>query len=284
MQKPLATWNSARRAWEQYGQENTLCGHSALYSETWPTAGMMRNGQVSKLPMWEPPTSGSESSSSPNEKTLMGTPRATEYKGSGPVGSASHQDWLDKHYLTAQALQVQSDTVLLKTPTSQLAVNGGSQHPDKRKAGGHGPTLADEIEHTLPAPIAEDPSPSLFPTPRASDGKNGGPNQRGSKGDYALPAIQNLLPTPNTMDTIEPREGEAIGRQLRRGGNGSLRSTSGNLREDILLTIDPERYSRIKDKSSTGASTSQPSAEPNMSPDDQHPDPPNPPARTEPNG
>jgi DNA (cytosine-5)-methyltransferase 1 len=45
--------------------------------------------------------------------------------------------------------------VLLKTPTSQLAINGGSQHPDKRKAGGHGPTLADEVEHLLPTPTAK---------------------------------------------------------------------------------------------------------------------------------
>jgi site-specific DNA-cytosine methylase len=36
---------------------------------------------------------------------------------------------------------------LLLTPTAQLAVNGGSQPPAKRKAGGHGPTLADQIEH-----------------------------------------------------------------------------------------------------------------------------------------
>ena len=45
---------------------------------------------------------------------------------------------------------------LLKTPTSQLAVIGGSQHPDKRKAGGHGPTLADEVEHLLPTPTSTD--------------------------------------------------------------------------------------------------------------------------------
>lgn len=38
---------------------------------------------------------------------------------------------------------------LFRTPTAQLAVNGGSQHPDKRKRGGHGPTLADEVEHLL---------------------------------------------------------------------------------------------------------------------------------------
>ena len=41
---------------------------------------------------------------------------------------------------------------LFKTPTAQLAMNGGSQHPDKRKSGGHGPTLADEVEHLLPTP------------------------------------------------------------------------------------------------------------------------------------
>jgi DNA (cytosine-5)-methyltransferase 1 len=39
---------------------------------------------------------------------------------------------------------------LLKTPTAQLAVNGGSQDPAKRRAGGHGPTLADQLE-TMPA-------------------------------------------------------------------------------------------------------------------------------------
>jgi DNA (cytosine-5)-methyltransferase 1 len=108
---------------------------------------------------------------------------------------------------------------LLKTPTAQLAVNGGSQHPDKRKAGGHGPTLADEIEHLLPTPRTSDSrgagqrkhgkasghdlreAISLLPTPRATDGSNGGPNQRGSKGDLALPsAVLHMLPTPTAAD------------------------------------------------------------------------------------
>ncbi|MEU3040434.1 hypothetical protein ABZ700_05640 [Streptomyces diastaticus] len=130
---------------------------------------------------------------------------------------------------------------MLKTPTAQLAVNGGSQHPEKRKAGGHGPTLADEVEHLLPTPAARDwksgesnligtnarplnevavnllPTPvaadgnrssptysrgnptllgaaqHLLPTPRASDGEKGGPNQRGSKGDLALPAVAHRI-------------------------------------------------------------------------------------------
>jgi hypothetical protein len=104
--------------------------------------------------------------------------------------------------------------VLLKTPTAQLAINGGSQHPDKRKAGGHGPTLADEVEH-------------LFPTPKASDGAKGGPNQRGSKGDLTISsAVHRLtgattnplsadgntssegwpLPQPLPMDETEPTD------------------------------------------------------------------------------
>src|SRR5690606_5411126 len=42
---------------------------------------------------------------------------------------------------------------------------------------------------------------SLLPSPRASDGAKGGPNQRGSKGDLTLPsAAVRLLPTPQATD------------------------------------------------------------------------------------
>lgn len=34
---------------------------------------------------------------------------------------------------------------VFKTPTANLGSNGAAQHPDKRKAGGHGPTLEDEV-------------------------------------------------------------------------------------------------------------------------------------------
>ena len=89
---------------------------------------------------------------------------------------------------------------LLKTPTAQLAVNGGSQHPDKRRDGGHGPTLADQVEH------------ELLPTLRATDGTKGGPNQRGSSGDLMLPsAVMGLLPTPMAAD------GERMSLRMPRG-------------------------------------------------------------------
>lgn len=64
-------------------------------------------------------------------------------------------------------LGMKANRRLLKTPTAQLAINGGSQHPDKRKAGGHGPTLADEVEHLLPTPRASDRATEAS---RASEG------------------------------------------------------------------------------------------------------------------
>ncbi|MEU9791915.1 hypothetical protein AB0E27_15050 [Streptomyces sparsogenes] len=81
---------------------------------------------------------------------------------------------------------------LLKTPTSNIGKNGGSQHPSQRKSGGHGPNLADEVEW-------------LLPTPKASDGTKGSPNQRHGNGDMTLPsAAASLLPTPRASDTGTP--------------------------------------------------------------------------------
>ncbi len=89
--------------------------------------------------------------------------------------------------------------VLLLTPTSNLGTIGGSQHPDLRKAGGHGPNLSDLVEH-------------LLPTPRASDGTKGGPNQRGSRGDLTMSsAAAKMLSAPRAGDTGTPG---------RRGGEG----------------------------------------------------------------
>ncbi|MGW3493104.1 hypothetical protein [Streptomyces sp. NPDC001020] len=76
---------------------------------------------------------------------------------------------------------------MLKTPTGNLATNGGSQHLIKRKVGGgHGPNLADEVEW-------------LLPTPKASDGTKGSPNQRHGNGDLTLPsAAARLRHAPDT--------------------------------------------------------------------------------------
>lgn len=80
---------------------------------------------------------------------------------------------------------------LLKTPTAQLAVNGGSQHPEKRKSGGHGPTLADEVEHLLPTPVVTDSAGARNKTAGRSN-----PNSQHHSGTTLTDAV-TLLPTPN---------------------------------------------------------------------------------------
>ena len=63
---------------------------------------------------------------------------------------------------------------------------------------GHGKSLAIEAQR-------------LLPTPRATDGTKGGPNQRGSKGDLMLPSAINLLPTPMVGSTNPAAHGQISG-------------------------------------------------------------------------
>lgn len=78
---------------------------------------------------------------------------------------------------------------LLPTPDAYEPMRGSSVHPDRKRAGRHQVCLSDVTEHTM------------LPTPRATDGTKGGPNQRGSKGERMLPsAVHHLLPTPKASD------------------------------------------------------------------------------------
>ncbi|MBG6085846.1 hypothetical protein IW252_002613 [Zhihengliuella flava] len=242
---------------------------------------MTVSGVAYELPTWEHRTAGSASSSSESEGELFLTPVAAEgTKPSNTMGVARRQG-TGQAFLTNQIVSLcglDPSEKLLKTPTSQLAVNGGSQHPDKRREGGHGPTLADEVEHLLPTPCAQPsgnapenhlwkkpgrtqvtdlaimaenglietggkllPTPTvgmtqggnrtrsgdrsdelllngaaeaiaegkLFPTPRATDGTKGGPNQRGSSGELMLPSAVQLLPTPVCTDANGARNATA---------------------------------------------------------------------------
>lgn len=141
-QQPIATWNPARGVWET-SQTSLYCEHTAPFLETWPTSGMTRDGLAFELPTPALPTDDSGSSSLP-------TPRASRGASGTETMYALGAERSDENRPQGE--------VLLKTPTTQLAVNGGSQHPEKRKAGGHGPTLADEVEHLLPTPAAMNPN------------------------------------------------------------------------------------------------------------------------------
>lgn len=87
----------------------------------------------------------------------------------------------------------------------------------------------------------------LLPTPRASDGTHGGPNQRGSKGDLALPAaVMRLLPTPGAATDVAEHQlsnpgkygdyGPAIERHARMFGRQAPDPTVPNRRGDQRLS------------------------------------------------
>jgi len=132
---------------------------------------------------------------------------------------------------------------LLKTPTAQLAVNGGSQHPDKRRAGGHGPTLADQVEH------------QLLPTPAARDWKSGQSNLIGTNARPLSEVVEmTLLPTARLGDDTSRGADPA-----RYKGPQSLNGRRSNL-DDCIAAV------RIR-APWIGALTSSPSAAGNESPD-----------------
>jgi hypothetical protein len=74
--EPLARWDRARSVWATL--DDQLCGHSDVFSETWPSSGMTRAGLAYALPTWEPRTDGSGSSSSPGLPELLPTPNASD--------------------------------------------------------------------------------------------------------------------------------------------------------------------------------------------------------------
>lgn len=228
MPTPIATWNPARGVWET--DQQAICGHSGPFLETWPTAGSMRSGRCSRRPEWAPRTGDGGCSSLP----LLPTPDAGVFNDGQTVEAyqARKLRELAKGYNgngggTPLAMLVR----LLPTPRATDGERGQADANRGIRPGsvGTGSTLAEAV-NLLPTPTARDHkgkaarnprlradgtpradvvrnfalpniADRLLPTPRATDGTNGGPNQRGSSGDLMLPsAVAKLLPTPTATD------------------------------------------------------------------------------------
>ncbi|MFD0631886.1 hypothetical protein ACFQ9X_09930 [Catenulispora yoronensis] len=78
----------------------------------------------------------------PENYPLLPTPTARDWKS-----SASNMHRVNSRPLNEVVAKLYHDnpTVFFKTATANLGRNGSAQHPDCRKAGGHGPTLQDEV-------------------------------------------------------------------------------------------------------------------------------------------
>ena len=155
----------------------------------------MRNGRLYPPLKSAHRTAANASSSSLG---LLPTPQAHDTAGSKtPEQVAAMRA---RGYGVRNLNEVTTNELLLRTPTAQLAENGGSQHPEKRKAGGHGPTLADEIEH-------------LLPTPSVALATGGQASRSGERIDELLltgiaraAAGGALLPTPAAHDSFNTPE------------------------------------------------------------------------------
>ena len=175
MPKPIATWNTARDAWETPQTEGLFCEHLAVYSETFPTSGMTANGVAYELPTWEPHTDGSGSSS------LLPTVTTSDTNGPGRHGVGG--------------MDLRTTVSLLPTPVAQPSGNTPENHLRKKPGRQIVTDLSIIVENGLLATGGK-----LLPSPRASEGEKGGPNMRGSKGDLMLSsAVTRLGVAPPPM-------------------------------------------------------------------------------------
>ncbi|MFP8961089.1 hypothetical protein ACLIYP_11105 [Streptomyces nanhaiensis] len=159
----------------------------------------MRSGALFAHPTSAPPTGATACSSSPG----LPTPRARDAKGRGysdglPTVAAllptpSTSEATGTGHAAQGGMNLRHAVSLLPTPVAGDA-RGARQAtaPNPRSTS---PTLTD-LTH----------NGTLLPTPRATHGTKGGPNQRGSRGDLTLPSVAHRIgaATPRPSDAGKP--------------------------------------------------------------------------------
>jgi hypothetical protein len=130
VQKPIAMWNTVRGVWEKPGTVNLLCEHSELFSESWPTSGTMRNGQVFEHPMPAHHTKDLESLSLPT----LATPTTGETVG--PSLSTSGGENLRTQVAILAGRFSGENVELLRTPAASEAERGHQPEEKARARGG----------------------------------------------------------------------------------------------------------------------------------------------------
>lgn len=160
MPKPLAKWSSARDAWET--SQVSICGHSAVFSETWPTSGMTLSGTAYALPTSARLTDASASLS------LLPTPNTVDQSGSTPGTLRVEQG----HQVDLRSAVID----LLQTPQARDWKGApGSTH----RNGG----LTRQVDELLPTMTTSD-----------RNGAGVGPNRTGAP-NLSTVVDEKLLPT-----------------------------------------------------------------------------------------
>lgn len=178
MRRLLAKWNPIRDVWEVETQ-GLFSEHLDVFSETWPISGSMRNGEVFRPPTLERPIGDYASSSSRGTGFVFSTPDTVPEAPNANSNRVKQPGSLGEQVKT-----------MFRTPCA-AELDGGALTPEQARERGQTLRLAGQVE-------AEFGSLRTLPTPLATDGTKGGPNQRGSKGDLTLSsAAHQMLPTPD---------------------------------------------------------------------------------------
>ena len=104
---PLAWFDPKSSAWKTF--QRCLLEGWTLFSDRWPRSGIVCNGIAYLLPTLARRTDMIESGLSESGK-IWPTPRASEWKGTGPLGSKSHKYRLGKKYLDATVQEANQKT------------------------------------------------------------------------------------------------------------------------------------------------------------------------------
>lgn len=159
-------------------------------SATWPAWGMMHDGEC-----WELMTS--MASTEENDCSLWATPTHRDFRSSNVS-----QETMDRN---SRPLSEQMS--LWPTPTSSTGGPNTGSHSVREE--GHGNNLQGAV--------------TLWPTCRATDGEKGGPNNKGSKGDLALPAAVSLWPTPTVTGNTNRK--------------GASKNSGNGLKTELLIAF-----------------------------------------------
>ena len=219
---PLTRYDPDTQSWRTC--QDTSLWDLEMSLPTLPQSGSMRNGELFERQMLARPTDVNGYSSLPTPHAGLGE-RGRDGVYPNPKGQQDLQHAL-AHLLPTPAVMDMGSNY---TPQEWEAWKA-KQRAVHNNGNGHGASLTQEALNMLPTPKARDYKDESLP-PRIT--------KENWQGGAQLPREIAMLPTPNTMDSLPAREGEAYERVLHRGGESSRRKTSGNLREVVVHSLLP---------------------------------------------
>lgn len=235
-----AIWNPARGVWEK-NQASLLCEHWGLFSEVWPSSGMMRNGLAYELPMQVLHIADSESLSSP----ILPTPAVAHLRNHDEDlenYQGRRQDFIDgktKGMPGASlgvAVRLQQEGIeLLRSPKASEGQGGALGEAEALKRGNTVGVRDQVMDLVAGQGLKVSRVANNLPTPTASDWKGANNSGSGSASANGLATVAGaLLPTPNTMEHREIKTPEQIA-DLKAKSPGGYR----NLRESVVNELLP---------------------------------------------